>query len=88
MRTRAQLAKEAILVQDACNPSGVAYFLVEVFQFLSEEGADTKAKCEDSIVRLVVHKLADLCHIEEDCVVDSSAGYKQAYRACQEMATM
>lgn len=80
MKTRQQLAKEVILIQDACNPSGVVHFLVEVFMLLSEENADTKARCEDPIVRMAVAKLDDLCGGGGTDV------YAQAYQACKEIA--
>ena len=83
IKTRQQLAKEAILIQDACNPSGVAHFLREVFNQLVDEGADTKAKCEDPLVRLTVHKLADLCHMNNDL---ENENYHNAYMAAKEMA--
>jgi len=77
-----QLAQEAILVQDACNPSAVAHFLVEVFDLLFTEGADTKTKCEDPIVRMIVSKLDSLTGASSD----SHHFFQAYYDACQALA--
>ena len=53
--------QEALLLQGACNPSGVAHTLIEMIQEASREGADTAGICRDPAVRLTVAKLADLC---------------------------
>ena len=55
---------EAIAVQDACNPSGVAHSLIEVFRQVRAEGGDTDAQRSDPAVRLFVAKLADLCGLD------------------------
>ena len=80
---RQLLAKEAIQVQDACNPSGVAHFLMEVFEMLHDEGADTAAKCNDPIIRIVVSKLADLCRVNG---VDEYGIFSQSYKRVKEIA--
>ena len=55
--------QEALLLQNACNPSGVAHTLVEMIQEASRQGADTASICRDPAVRLTVAKLADLCNL-------------------------
>ena len=82
-RTRAELAKVAIQIQDACNPSAVVIFLREVYDLLFDEQADTNAKCTDPIVYMVVSKLADLCHM---CFIGNTEAYGKAYDECKELA--
>lgn len=71
---------EALALQDACNPSGVALTLTEMFRQISEEGGGTADKCADPAIRVAVMKLADLCGIDVE-------GDLEAYRACEERAS-
>lgn len=77
-KTRAQYAEEAIQVQDACNPSGVAHLLSRYFNDTVFEG--TQQKCEDPIVRMIVCKLEDLCGGGDSGV------YVTAWNACKKLA--
>ena len=83
-KTRQQLAQDAIRAQDACNPSGVAHLLMEAFELLSQEDADTKTKCEDPAVRLIVHKLHDLCGFQGE--LSDWKIFSSAYEALKKMA--
>ena len=51
---------EALALQDACNPSGVARTLVEMMDDVKKHG-DTADVRRDPAVRITVAKLADLC---------------------------
>lgn len=56
---------EALLLQDACNPSGVAHTLIRMFDDIRkdpEAGTDTLRR--DPAVRCTVAKLADLCGLD------------------------
>lgn len=55
---------DAILVQDACNPSGVALDLHRICCEVSKETGSTDAVRRDQAVILFVAKLADLCGLE------------------------
>jgi hypothetical protein len=79
MRTIAQLAEEAIAIQNACNPLGLsksyATSLQELADNLRQQGlpSDTKAICNHPINRLWVSKLHDLAGM---------GSASQAYDAC------
>lgn len=81
MKTRQELAREAIQVQDACNPSGVAHFLVECFQHESIQKLDTESRCKDPIIQMVVSKLTALCHMDGDYTE-----FSVAYKLCRRIA--
>ena len=65
--------REAIDVQDACNPSGVALSLHKMCCVVSREGNGTDGVRRDPAVRLFVAKLADLCGLEYDWPRDAQA---------------
>jgi hypothetical protein len=56
--------QDALDVQNACNPSGVAHSLHEICCEVSREGGGTDAVRRDPAVRLFVAKLADLCGLD------------------------
>lgn len=63
----AQRHKDALLIQSAVNPSGIALSLHEAYKEVYAEGGDTKACKEDPACRLILHQLAYLS--------DMSGGY-------------
>ena len=57
---------EAIIVQDACNLTGVAHSLLRYCDRLRDGGAGTDDIRKDPGVILFVAKMADLCRIDCD----------------------
>jgi len=56
--------KDAILAQDACNPSGIAHSIAGHFSAMIADGADTETLKTDLPARLMVAKLADLLRLD------------------------
>lgn len=52
--------QDALDIQNACNPAGIALALHEAFREVIAEGGDTKAQREDPACRLILHQLAYL----------------------------
>ena len=72
--------KEAIIVQDACNLSGVVYGLIKVIGEIRKNGdPDTHAINTHPAVKLFCDKLVDLAEVRE------FLEYSRAYEACKEM---
>ena len=79
-----QLAKRALQIQDASNPSGVALALVDAIAELRKLGyVGTQDICDSPIVQLMAHKLADLCG---GMATWDSDRYQAAYDGCQHRA--
>lgn len=76
---------EAILVQDACNPSGVAHFLLKCFKHIRnvEKVTDTEAICRHPLFVLVVNKLDSLTRSCKGTLVGSDMAFATAYGACK-----
>lgn len=51
---------DALLIQSAVNPAGIARSLHEAFREVIAEGGDTRAQQEDPACRLILHQLAYL----------------------------
>lgn len=80
-----QLAKDAIDVQNACNPRGVARSMCEAMSFLADQGCGTNEISLHPVVVLFVSKLASLNH--SDCLCsDCVDRYSEAYSACRKLA--
>ena len=78
-----QLAVRALQIQDACNPSGVALALSETIMELKRNGvAGTDDICNHPIVKLMAHKMADLCGM----ATWNQDIYDSAYTDCTELA--
>jgi hypothetical protein len=78
-----QLAKRALQIQDACNPSGVALALSETIMELKRNGVvGTEDICNHPIVKLMAHKVAELCGM----ATWDLDRYWQAELACAELA--
>ena len=56
--------EDAVNIQDACNPSGVAHTIAKHFSELLSQGYGTSALCEDAAMRLMVMKLSDLMGLQ------------------------
>lgn len=56
--------EDALLMQNACNPSGVAHSIAAHFSALIGEGADTATLQNNPAMRLMVAKLADLMRLD------------------------
>lgn len=54
---------DAIAIQEgACNPSGIAYSLLDAIAEARQEGCDA---CSDPAVRLIAHQLAYILNVRE-----------------------
>jgi len=71
------ICQDAILVQDACNLSGVAHSLAEMCSFLWKQGLETEAIKKHPAVILVVDKMNDLVGRPD------FDAYAEAYKACR-----
>lgn len=81
MRTLAQLAEEAIAIQDACNLSGVVHSLDRTITDLraiarAEGWENTPTLNNHPIVVMYVNKLSSLCNADHD------ATFAHAYEWC------
>ena len=65
---------DALTMQNACNPSGVAHSIAAHFYALIGEGADTNTLQSNPAMRLMVAKLADLMRLDV-----SGQQYAQVY---------
>lgn len=77
---------EAIHVQDACNPSGVARFLVQCITHIRdvEKVTDTDAIRRHPLYALVVNKLDSLVIVDGVVQMSGSAeAFSRAYSACR-----
>lgn len=84
-RTLAQLAKEAIDLQDACNPLGLsiayAQSLSELADLLRQAGNfSTDLLRFHPINRMWAYKLCDLAQADDE-------NFSRAYQACKELAS-
>lgn len=81
MQSQAAICQQAIDVQDACNPSGVALFYVRIIDSLRNDHGirDTDAIRKHPAVVLTAHKLADLSQVASM----SARGYLDAYMEAQ-----
>ena len=73
---------DAILIQSAVNPSGIALSLHEAFKEVIREGGDTKALKEDAACRLILHQLCYLCNIGTG--IPSLAEYRTLIAECRD----
>ena len=72
--------KDAIDIQNACNISGVARHLVRTIDDVhtSDHYTGTRSLAEDPAVRMIVHKLADMCNLHLQTFLE----YSEMYDAC------
>ena len=78
--------KEAMLLQDACNPSGVAHTLSEVCSYLiMQEKADTDTVGRNPAVQLIMLKLADLTGTGCTCS-EYMENWTKVFQACKSLA--
>ena len=79
MKIRKDHAKDALLVQDACNLSGVVHALSRIVREVREdmpESYSTEEINRHPVVVLFAAKIADLARAD--------AGFTEAYRLCHE----
>lgn len=80
-------AQDALMVQDACNLSGVARSFQEAVQAVNEEahqlGEGTDWRNNHPVIRLFVDKLASLCGMQGPLAYDN---YGAAERECRQLA--
>jgi hypothetical protein len=79
-RPQAKRFANALLIVDpgACNPSGIAYAIVDACREAREEGVSTK---DDPAVRLMVTQLAWVCRADSD-----TEDYGKLLAACRDRA--
>jgi hypothetical protein len=87
MRTLKEMAAEAIVIQNACNPLGLTKTFAKVTQDLAdrlrEEGkGSTSLVCRHPIFCLWASKLHELAGMG----LSDTERYGQAYQACRELA--
>jgi len=87
MRTISELAREAILVQDACNPLGLTKSFAKVTQELAgwlsaHAQGGTDAICNHPVFRLWASKLHDLARMG----LSDTERYGRAYSECRKLA--
>jgi hypothetical protein len=75
--------KTPLDIQDACNPSGVAYAFLEACEKARKEGYDTRMLCTDSAIRLIAYKLSDLVRATK---LDDLAEYSRVTAHYKEQA--
>lgn len=83
MITIEQAAKDALLVQDACNLSGVLHSFSQAMEAINaamrDAGEGTDWRNNHPIVRLYVDKLASLCGMQGSQAFEH---YSTAYHWC------
>jgi hypothetical protein len=83
-----QLAEEALVIQDACNPLGLTKGFAQATQELadalraSNQPSDTRAICRHPVFRLWASKLHDLAGMG----LSDTERFGEAYSACKELA--
>ena len=80
-KTRKEWAKEALVIQNACNPSGVAHTLCRYYQENTFDS--TSEKCDDPIAFMMIYKLADLALVM-GTINDEQMFYRQFLRVKEE----
>lgn len=83
-KTIQEWAKDAIQVQDACNPSGVIYALARALDVVNEEsrrlGQGTDWVANHPVIILFVSKIESMVHSER------SLRFSDALAACERLA--
>jgi hypothetical protein len=76
--------RDAIAIQDACNISGVAHHLVRTIKDVLEspDYTGTRGLANDPAVRMIVHKLADMCQLHDLPFIE----YARMYDECKALA--
>jgi hypothetical protein len=74
-----QRHKDAVEVQNAVNPSGIALAMHQACKECYEEGLGTTQTCADPAVRLFAYKLADLTGSGDMPFLE----YEKCIRACE-----
>lgn len=63
LMTEARWCRDALAVQNACNPSGIAHSMAALCEQMHAQGLSTTAIADHPATRLYAAKLADLCGI-------------------------
>jgi hypothetical protein len=76
--------KDALDIQNACNISGVARHLVRTIDDVmnSPDYTGTRGLTDDPAVRMIVHKLADMCALHDQPFLY----YVEMHDECEERA--
>ena len=82
-KTIADVAKDALAVQDARNLSGVAHAFSEAMSFMCKAGLNIDQRNRHPIAILFVDKMASLARIQGQQTFDI---YNQAYSECKRLA--
>ena len=68
------------ITQGACNPSGIALAIVDACREVRDEGG---CPTVDPAIRLMVHQLAYICHVQE--IDESLSAYGILTAQCSEI---
>lgn len=83
MRTVQEMAREAVAIQDACNPLGLTKAFANVTQELRDVlDLDTFGLCNHPVFRLWASKLHELACLG----LSDTEQYAEAYHACIQLA--
>ena len=74
--------KDALLSQNACNPSGLCHSLVKMQAEVLAEGGGTPAVFDDPACRLLAYQLSFLFHVP--AMYDGE--YADVYKICEQRA--
>lgn len=86
-KSEADICKDAILVQDACNLVGVLGSFHEAALWLLREGRDTDAVCNHPAMKLFADKVAHLTGMQTDVLPQFSRAYDYCKEKTHEPAT-
>lgn len=64
LMTEARWCRDALAVQNASNPSGIAHSFAALCEQMHAQGLSTTAICDHPAARLYAAKLADLCGVD------------------------
>lgn len=76
--------KEAVLIiQGACNPSGIAHALVAAAKEIMDAGGDTRDVASDPAMRLIGYQMS---HVLQTSKLDDLAEFREVSQKCKEEA--
>jgi hypothetical protein len=76
-------ARDALLVQDACNLSGIAHSFSRLMHEMCEAGYDTHERNTHPITLMFVDKMFDLAASGQD---RGESNYRHAFAECERLA--
>lgn len=86
LMTEARWCRDALAVQNASNPSGIAHSFAALCEQMHAQGLSTTAICDHPAARLYAGKLADLCGIDLHYPLDAEEKAKALIRRAEALA--